>query len=106
MRSSQQLIPVEAIAGKTFLIRGQKVMLSTHLAELYGVAPRVLVQEVKRNRERFPEDFMFQLMPGEFKNLKSQFATSRAECRLSRELTAPTDVAMLVLDVGNSDFQN
>ena len=51
-------------------------MLSTHLAELYGVESRILVQAVKRNRERFPEDFMFQLSDGEFENLKSQFVIS------------------------------
>jgi hypothetical protein len=59
-----------------FLIRGQKVMPSTHLAELYCVEPRVLMQAVKRNMERFPEDFMFQLTDGEVANLKSQFVTS------------------------------
>ena len=51
-------------------------MLSTHLAELYDVEPRILVQAVKRNIERFPEDFMFPLSNEEFANLKSQFVTS------------------------------
>ena len=51
-------------------------MLSTHLAELYRVEARALVQAVKRNIERFPEDFMFQLTRAEFNNLKSQFVTS------------------------------
>jgi hypothetical protein len=51
-------------------------MLSTDLAKLYGVAPRVLVQAVKRNRERFPQDFMFQLTRPEFANLKSQIVIS------------------------------
>ncbi|MFH1720919.1 MAG: ORF6N domain-containing protein [Patescibacteria group bacterium] len=59
-----------------FVIRDQKVMLSTELAELYGVEPKVLVQAVKRNIERFPEDFMFQLTNQEFANLKSQIVTS------------------------------
>ncbi len=58
------------------MIRGQKVMLSTDLAELYRVEPKVLVQAVKRNNDRFPKDFMFQLSNEEFKNLKSQFVTS------------------------------
>jgi len=57
-------------------MRGQKVMLSSHLAELYGVEPRVLVQAVKRNIDRFQEDFMFQLTDEEFRNLKSQFVIS------------------------------
>jgi len=59
-----------------FLIRGQRVMLSTHLAELYEVEPRVLIQAVKRNIERFPDDFMFQLTAGEFADLKSQIVIS------------------------------
>ncbi len=59
-----------------FLIRGQKVMLSVHLAILYGVEARTLVQSVKRNLDRFPEDFMFQLTDEEFNNLKSQIVIS------------------------------
>ena len=51
-------------------------MLSTHLATLYGVVPKVLIQAVKRNSERFPPDFMFQLDAQEFSNLKSQIVTS------------------------------
>lgn len=51
-------------------------MLDADLAELYGVETRRLNEQVRRNRERFPEDFMFQLTPEEFTNLKSQFATS------------------------------
>src|SRR3990167_7068879 len=70
------IIPLETIEHRILLIRGQKVMLSTHLAELYGVEPRVLVQAVKRNIKRFPDDFMFQLSEKEFENLKSQFVTS------------------------------
>ena len=64
------------IEKNIFLIRGHRVMLSTHLAELYGVEAKVLVQAVKRNIDRFPEDFMFQLNELEFKNLKSQIVTS------------------------------
>ena len=60
---------VEQIESRMFLVRGQKVMLSTYLAELYEVEPRILVRAVKRNFERFPEDFMFQLNPEEFANL-------------------------------------
>jgi hypothetical protein len=67
---------VERIEQRIFLLRGQKVMLSTHLAELYEVEPRVLVQAVKRNLERFPSDFMFQLNAQEFRILKSQFVIS------------------------------
>ncbi|MDO9371963.1 MAG: ORF6N domain-containing protein [Gammaproteobacteria bacterium] len=73
---SGAVIPTERIAHAILLIRGQKVMLSTHLAELYEVEPRVLVQAIKRNIERFPDDFMFQLSGEEFANLKSQIVTS------------------------------
>ncbi|MDA8163232.1 MAG: ORF6N domain-containing protein [Desulfobacteraceae bacterium] len=76
MTDKQTAIPLERIDSRIFLIRGQKVMLSTHLAELYEVEPRALVQAVKRNSERFPEDFMFQLNNDEFANLKSQIVTS------------------------------
>ena len=70
------VIQQEAIEGKIYMIRGHKVMLSTDLAELYEVEPRVLVQAVKRNIDRFPSDFMFQLNEVEFENLKSQIVTS------------------------------
>jgi len=72
----QSIVPIELIEKKILLIRGQKVMLSMDLAELYGVEHRVLMQAVKRNIDRFPEDFMFQLSPQEFANLKSQLVTS------------------------------
>lgn len=72
----KELITAAQIEGRIFLIRGQKVMSSPDLAELYGVEPRVLVQAVKRNLDRFPEDFMFQLTDQEFLNLKSQIVTS------------------------------
>lgn len=72
----KSLIPLENIQQLIYLIRGQKVMLSTHLSDLYGVEPRALVQAVKRNRDRFPDDFMFQLTGEEFQNLKSQIVIS------------------------------
>ena len=70
------LVPTDRIETHIYLLRGHRVMLSTDLAELYGVAPKVLVQAVKRNIERFPGDFMFQLSFQEGKNLKSQTVTS------------------------------
>jgi hypothetical protein len=70
------LSPVEIIEQRILLIRGQKVMISTDLAELYQVEARVLVQAVKRNIVRFPQDFMFQLTEEEFSNLKSQIVIS------------------------------
>ena len=66
----------ECIESKIFVIKKQRVMLSMHLAELYGVKPKVLVQAVKRNIERFPSDFMFLLAKQEAINLKSQIVTS------------------------------
>ena len=69
-------VPRERIENRIYFLRGQKVMFSTHLAELYEVEPRALVQAVKRNIERFPPDFMFQLSKAEFRNLKSQIVTS------------------------------
>ena len=76
MSDSKAQIDVEVIQSKIYLIRGQKVMLGPHLAELYGVETKVLIQAVKRNSERFPKDFMFQLTNQEFINLKSQIVTS------------------------------
>ena len=64
------------IQSKIYVIRGQRVMLDFNLAAMYGVETRVLNQSVKRNIERFPEDFMFQLTKGEFDIWKSQNATS------------------------------
>jgi len=76
MKASHSLIPKEGIQQRIYLLRGEKVMLSTDLARLYQVAPRVLVQSVIRNADRFPNDFMFQLTLEEFQNLKSQIVTS------------------------------
>lgn len=70
------MLPIETIERRIYVIRGKKVMLSTDLADLYQVEVRVLVQAVKRNLDRFPEDFMFQLSDGEFQDLKSQTVTS------------------------------
>lgn len=67
---------VEGIATRIFEIRGKKVMLDRDLAELYGVRTKRLVEQVKRNKERFPEDFMFQLVVEDASNLRSQNATS------------------------------
>lgn len=69
-------VPVETIARRIYVIRGQKVMLSPDLAELYQVEPRALVQAVKRNLNRFPPDFMFQLTSEEYADLKSQIVIS------------------------------
>ena len=75
MVSKQSLIPVDRIEKIILLVRGQKVMLDADLSGLYGVETRVLVQAVKRNLERFPEDFMFQLNKEEADFLRSQIVT-------------------------------
>lgn len=72
----KQLIPAERIERSILLIRGQKVMLDSDLAELYGVSTKAFNQAVKRNTRRFPPDFMFQLTADESESLRSQFVTS------------------------------
>jgi hypothetical protein len=73
------IIPGERIADSIFIIRGRKVMLDRALARLYGVKTQVLNQAVRRNIERFPADFMFQLTENELKNWMSQFVISNRE---------------------------
>ncbi len=74
--SKTPLVPTEVIERRIYIIRRQKVMLDSDLAELYGVETRALNQAVTRNIDRFPEDFMFPLTREEAANLKSQFVTS------------------------------
>ena len=76
MKSSNLIITADRIERRIFYLRGVKVILSSDLAELYGVAVKALNQAVRRNLDRFPEDFMFQLDREEFNNLKSQIVTS------------------------------
>jgi hypothetical protein len=74
---SKEIIPIERIAQSIRWIRGQKVLLDSDLAALYGVTTGNLNKAVKRNSNRFPSDFMFELKPEELTNLKFQFGTSR-----------------------------
>jgi len=76
MADETMIIPHENIARRIYIIRNLQVMLDKDLAELYGVETKRLNEQVKRNINRFPSDFMFQLNQEEFNNLKSQFATS------------------------------
>ena len=78
MSSKELLISIERIERLIFLIRRQKVMLDADLARIYGVTTARLNQQVKRNFDRFPMDFMFQLTQEEFDGLMLQIATSRA----------------------------
>ena len=73
---STEIIPIDRIAQSIYLLRGQKVMLGQDLASLYGVTVGALTQAMKRNANRFPKDFMFQLNAQEFANLKSQIVIS------------------------------
>jgi hypothetical protein len=72
-------IPDEMVMNKIYVIRNQKVMLDRDLAELYGVETKVLKQAVKRNLNRFPDDFMFELTDIELNNWRSQFVTSNSD---------------------------
>jgi hypothetical protein len=71
------IIPTEVIEKRIFIIRGQKVMLDFHIAELYQVETKTLKRAVKRNRDRFPDDFCFELTSEEFQNLRYQIGTSK-----------------------------
>ena len=78
------LLPMEVIERKILLIRGQKVMLDSDLAELYGVETSNLNKAVKRNIDRFPEDFMLQLTKEEADSLRFQIGMSKAKGRGGR----------------------
>ena len=73
------VIVEEIVMNKIYIVRGQKVMLDRDLAELYQIETKVLKQSVKRNMDRFPSDFMFELTDVEFNNWRSQFVTSNAD---------------------------
>jgi len=75
----KEIIPQEVIEHKIFLIRGYKVMIDKDLANLYGVETKYLNRQVRRNMERFPEDFMFQLTDEEFSALRCHFGTSNSK---------------------------
>jgi uncharacterized protein YjcR len=75
MENAKSVVPAETIEKSIFMMRGQRVMLDTDLAELYGVETRVLKQAVRRNRKRFPDDFMFELTRDEARSLRSQNVT-------------------------------
>jgi hypothetical protein len=71
----KSIVPVETIERKILWINGQKMMLDSDLAALYGVTTKRLNEQVYRNLKRFPQDFMYQLSQEEFKTLRSHFAT-------------------------------
>lgn len=71
----QPSLPAEALEHRIYFIRGHRVMLDSHLAELYGVSTGNLNKAITRNLDRFPDDFMFQLSPKEYESLRFQFGT-------------------------------
>jgi hypothetical protein len=79
-------IPAERIAQKIYLIRGQKVMLDNDLAGFYGVETKQLTRQVRRNRESFPDDFMFALTREEYNSLRRQFGALEGKGRYSKYL--------------------
>jgi len=89
------LIPQEIIERKIFLIRGHKVMLSNHLAQLYGVTTSALAQSVRRNAERFPKDFMFLLSREEIMNLSQSVISSKLKHAPNVYVFTEQGVAML-----------
>ncbi|CAM4287380.1 ORF6N domain-containing protein [Pedobacter westerhofensis] len=92
------VISEETIINKIYLVRGHKVMLDRHLAEMYGVETRVLNQAIKRNEKRFPADFMFQMTSDELSDWKSQNVISNKEkmgLRKSPNVFTEQGVAML-----------
>jgi hypothetical protein len=78
MAKARSIIPIERIASRIYLIRGQKVMIDEDLAELYGVTTGNLNLAVRRNPKRFPDDFVFQLTADEFESLLLQTARPKA----------------------------
>ncbi len=77
LSAKQALVEYEVVISKIAVVRGQRVMFAQDLAELYGVETKVLMQAVRRNINRFPQDFLFQLTNHEFTILRSQIVTSR-----------------------------
>jgi hypothetical protein len=90
------IIPVERIENRIFLVRGLKVMLDMDLAEVYGVATKRLNEQVRRNIERFPQDFMFELSNEEVRNLRSQIATANLSMRRTPPLAFTEHGALMV----------
>ena len=78
MAAPKTLVPIEQITRSILVLRGQRVLLDAELATLYGVTTKRFNEQVRRNRDRFPPDFMFQLTAQEAEALRSQFATSKA----------------------------
>jgi hypothetical protein len=92
-------LPLETITQRIVLLRGQKVLMDSDLAALYGVETRRLNEQVRRNLERFPKDFIFEVTDDEFSNLKSHFATSSWGGRRKRPLAFTEHGAIMAASV-------
>jgi ORF6N domain len=104
VRMSKEIIPIERIARAILVIRSAKVMLDSDLAALYGVTTGNLNKAVKRNAERFPTDFMFQLDTGEVTNLKFQFGISSWGGRRGLPYAFTEQGVAMLSSVLNSDW--
>ncbi len=101
---SKSIIPSETIINKIYVFRDQKVMLDKDLAELYNVETKRLNEQVRRNINRFPKSFMFQLTKTEWSNLKSQFATSSWGGRRSEPFVFTEHGILMLSSVLNSEI--
>jgi hypothetical protein len=102
MAKSKTLAPVGDITRSILVLRGQRVLLDAELATLYGVTTRRLNEQVRRNRSRFPDDFLFELTAEEFGNLKSHFATSSWGGRRKLPLAFTEHGAIMTATILNS----
>ena len=103
MATVKAALTPQALAGRILVIRGQRVMLDSDLAELYEVETKRFNEQVKRNTKRFPVDFMFRLTTEEFANLRSQFATSSWGGRRYPPLVFTEHGAIMAAAILNSD---
>lgn len=101
---NQIMISDENVLSKIYVIRGERVMVDSDLADMYGVPTKRLNEQVKRNIERFPDDFMFQLTIDEFADLKSQFATSSWGGRRTLPYVFTEHGVLMLSSVLNSDL--
>ncbi|MCG3206225.1 MAG: hypothetical protein KCHDKBKB_02958 [Elusimicrobia bacterium] len=99
----KQIIPIDYLQRRIFMIRGQKVMIDEDLAALYGVQTKRLNEQVRRNKSRFPSDFMFQLTATESKSLRSQIATSNRGGRRYHPLAFTEQGVAMLSTVLNSE---
>jgi phage regulator Rha-like protein len=107
MSNNQNLIKQQEIENRIFTIRGVQVMMDSHLAELYGVETRRLNEQVQRNKDRFPSEFMFRLTLEEYEFLRSQIATLKTDANLrSQFATSSINSQNLRFQIGTSSSEH